>query len=260
MTAKTDSKTLSRERYARFAAGYVTSRTHAQGAELDRLVDIARPQPDWTVLDVATGGGHTALKFAPLVAHVVATDLTPAMLEKAEAFIADQGVRNVSFKVADAEDLPFDDGRFDLLTCRVAVHHFPEPLRFVRESARVLRAGGLLLVQDHTLPEDAATARYVDDFERLRDPSHNRAFRESEWVAMLEAQGFRVEHAEQVAKRHSFLAWAERQGCTPETIQRLVAMMEQAPPAALAWMRPRNWGTPQASFANDHLIIAGRNS
>ena len=98
----------------------------------------------------------------------------------------------------------------------------------------------------------------MDDFERLRDPSHNCAFRESEWVAMLEAAGFRVEHTEQVVKRHDFLTWAERQGCTSETIERLVSMMEEAPPAIVAWMQPRDWDTPQASFANDHLIIAGR--
>ena len=71
-----DSKSLSRKRYTRFAEGYVTSKTHAKGTELDRLVEIAQPQPDWVVLDVATGGGHTALKFAPLVAQVIATDIT----------------------------------------------------------------------------------------------------------------------------------------------------------------------------------------
>jgi hypothetical protein len=114
------------------------------------------------------------------------------------------------------------------------------------------------LVQDHTLPEDEAAARYVDDFERLRDPSHNRAFRQSEWVAMLEAAGFRVEHTERIVKRHEFLAWAGRQGCSPETIERLVSMLESASPAVLEWMQPHNWGTPLASFANDHIIVAGR--
>ncbi|MBN1934676.1 MAG: HAD-IA family hydrolase, partial [Anaerolineae bacterium] len=118
-----NSKTLSRGRFGQFAQRYVTSRSHAQGNDLNRLLDIAQPQPHWHVLDVATGGGHTALKFAPYVASVVASDLTPAMLDAAKAFITAQGAGNVQFKLADAEALPFDAATFDLVTCRIAPHH-----------------------------------------------------------------------------------------------------------------------------------------
>jgi hypothetical protein len=86
----------------------------------------------------------------------------------------------------------------------------------------VLKAGGLLLVQDHVLPEDEQAARYVDAFERLRDPSHNRAYAQTEWVDMFRTARLKVEHTEQIIKRHAFMPWAERQGCTPETIERLV--------------------------------------
>jgi ubiquinone/menaquinone biosynthesis C-methylase UbiE len=115
-----DSKKLSKERFGEFAAGYVTSKTHAKGSDLDRLIDIAQPRADWHALDIATGGGHTALKFAPHVARVVASDITPQMLEKAREFIQGQGVVNVTFKEADAENLPFEEAQFDLVTCRIA--------------------------------------------------------------------------------------------------------------------------------------------
>jgi ubiquinone/menaquinone biosynthesis C-methylase UbiE len=255
-----DSKTLSQERYTRYAQGYVTSKAHAKGSELERLVEIAQPQPDWTALDVATGGGHTALAFAPHVTQVVATDLTPKMLEKAEAHITGQGVTNVEFKLADAEGLPFDDEIFDLVTCRIAPHHFVDCAKFVQEGARVLKPGGLLLVQDHVLPDDEKAARAVDAFERLRDPSHNRAFDESEWQRMFKDARLTVEHSEQIIKRHEFIPWAERQGCTPEVIEQLTAMMQQAPAAARDWMQPQDWSTPEATFANHHIIIAGRKS
>ena len=253
-----DSKALSREQYTNHAQGYVTSKAHAKAAELARLVELAQPQPDWTVLDVATGGGHTALALAPHVAQVVATDLTPKMLETAEAHIAGQGATNVEFKLADAEDLPFDDGAFDLVTCRIAPHHFPDCAHFVQESTRVLRAGGLLLVQDHVLPGDEEAARAVDDFERLRDPSHNRAFDEGEWRSMFEDAGLDVEDTEQVIKRHAFIPWAERQGCTAQTISQLITMMQQAPSLAKEWMDPQDWATPEATFVNHHILIAGR--
>ena len=255
-----DSKALAQERFGKYSDGYVTSQTHARGQELDRLVEITRPEPDWTVLDVATGGGHTALMFAPHVARVVATDITPRMLEKAEGHITSQGAENVSFEPADAEDLPFEDEAFDLVTCRIAPHHFPDPSRFVLESARVLKPQGLLLVQDHALPEDAEAAGYINDFERLRDPSHYRACRESEWMTMFEAAGLAVEHTEQIVKVHKLYPWAERQGCTPEVVQRLVAMIKEAPELVTAWMEPNSWDTPDASFVNHHLIIAGRKS
>ena len=255
-----DSKTLSQERYTRYAQGYVTSKAHAKGSELERLVEIAQPQPDWTALDVATGGGHTALAFAPHVTQVVATELTPKMLEKAEAHITGQGVTNVEFKLADAEDLPFENETFDLATCRIAPHHFVDCAKFVQEGARVLKPGGLLLVQDHVLPDDEKAARAVDAFERLRDPSHNRAFDESEWQRMFKDARLTVEHSEQIIKRHEFIPWAERQGCTPEVIEQLTAMMQQAPAAARDWMQPQDWSTPEATFANHHIIIAGRKS
>jgi len=253
-----DSKALSKKRFNRFASRYVSSGTHAQAPELERLVEITKPQPDWVMLDVATGGGHTALRFAPLVKRVLAMDIAPAMLYAAETFINATGVKNVSFRLGDAEDLPFSDETFDLVTCRIAPHHFPDAFRFVKESTRVLKPGGRLLVQDHALPEDGAAARYIDAFERLRDPSHNRAFSESEWVEMFRAAVLTVEHTEQSMKRHEFQPWAERQACTPQVVAQLVQMVENAPEAVIDWMQPNDFGTPEAWFVNQHILIAGR--
>lgn len=254
-----NSKSLSRARYTQFAEGYVTSETHAKGSDLDRLLAIAQPQAAWQVLDIATGGGHTALKFAPHVAHVIASDLTPRMLEKARQFIvAGQGMRNVSFELADAEDLPLDEGRFDLVMCRIAPHHFPDAQRFLHECARVLKANGLLMLQDHVLPADEESARYVDAFERLRDPSHNRAFEAGEWIAMCQRAELTVEYSEQYIKRHDFQPWVRRQGNDGATVARLVQMMRDAPAIARDWMDPRDWESPAASFVNRHILIRAR--
>ena len=253
-----NSKNLSQQRYSKFADGYVTSQTHAKGHDLNRLVEIANPQPDWVVLDVATGGGHTALKFAPFVQKVIATDITPKMLAKAQVFITNQGIKNIEFKPADAENLPFDDETFDLVTCRIAPHHFPDCAQFVQEGARVLKPEGLLLVQDHLLPEDETAVRYVDDFERLRDPSHNRAYSQAEWLDMFTAAGFDVQHTEKVIKRHDFIAWTERQGCSSEIIKQLRELLTNAPKIATDWLMVENIMSAQASFANHHLLILGR--
>jgi ubiquinone/menaquinone biosynthesis C-methylase UbiE len=258
MKNREDSKSLSRLRYTKFGHGYVTSPTHAKGSELDRLLELAQPQADWIMLDVATGGGHTALRFAPHVARVIATDLTPRMIDVAQRFVLSQGISNVEFRLADAENLPFDPDTFDLVTCRIAAHHFPDPARFVREAARSLKSNGLLLIQDQVVPEDLPTADYVNAFERLRDPSHHRTLAESEWVAIFENAGFRLEHIEQIVKRHSFQQWTEIQGCSPNAIRKLKEMLLMAPSVAEAWLEPQDVGTPQASFVNRHILIAGR--
>src|SRR5690348_6640979 len=66
--------------YGSVGDAYVHSPTHAAGADLERLVEALAPKPDDRLLDIATGGGHVAKAFAPRVAEVVASDLTPQML------------------------------------------------------------------------------------------------------------------------------------------------------------------------------------
>jgi ubiquinone/menaquinone biosynthesis C-methylase UbiE len=247
----------SKERFARFADGYVTSQSHAKGSDLDLLVEIAKPQADWLVLDIATGGGHTALKFAPYVNRVIATDITPKMLSAAENFIHEQGVTNISFKPADAQDLPFEDDIFDLVTCRIAPHHFLDCAGFVQEASRVLKLGGTLVVQDHVLPEDKDAACYIDNFERLRDPSHNRAFNSDGWIRMFERAGLDVSYTQEITKRHQLYPWAERQGCSPQVIARLLHLLKEAPPMVAAWLQVQDPGLQTVSFVNHHILIAG---
>ena len=257
MKSDRESNSLVRARFGKYAKGYVTSQSHAGGYDLDRLVEIASPQAGWLVLDIATGGGHTALKFAPRVHQLIATDITPKMLSSAEKFIQAQGVTNITYQLADAEALPFEDHSFDLVTCRIAPHHFLDCARFVREGARVVKPGGILLVQDHVLPEDEPAARYIDSFERLRDPSHNRAFSQVVWKSMFVQAGLAVFHVQEITKRHQLLPWAERQGCTPEVIDHLNRMLVDASPGVADWLQVQDSGTHIASFVNHHILIAG---
>lgn len=251
-------KALNRERYARAAEKYVASPTHAKGMGLERLVELSEAQADWRVLDVATGGGHTALAFVPLVQEVIATDFTERMLHAAHDFIQGQGMDNVRFSGADAEQLPFMGNCFDLVTCRVAAHHFPDIFAFLREAERVLKPGGVLLVHDHVVSADERVARYVNAYEKLRDPGHARALPEYEWRGVFADANLIVEHTEQFTIQHEVLPWAKRQHCTDETIERLQVLLLRAPQAVQDWMQPQYAGTDYARYTDHHIILKGR--
>jgi ubiquinone/menaquinone biosynthesis C-methylase UbiE len=203
------SKSLVQEQFGKTAAFYLTHKPHAQGKSLDRMVELSQPQPDWLVLDVATGGGHVAYAFAPHVKRVWATDLTDEMVTQARAEAVKRGLTNIRTASAKAESLPFEDGTFDLVTCRIAPHHFDSIDAFLAESHRVLKPGGKLVLVDNVVT-DGPVGDYINGFERFRDPSHVRALSMSEWAQRLTAQGFAITHYETLQKRLTFGPWAGR--------------------------------------------------
>jgi ubiquinone/menaquinone biosynthesis C-methylase UbiE len=248
-------KAAAQARFSRFAQAYIYSERHASGPELARLVALAEPQPDWRVLDVATGGGHTARTFAPSVRQVIAADIAPVMLAAARA-TAPADLR-ILYTATDAERLAFASAIFDLVTCRIAPHHFPDVYAFVSECARVLKPGGRLLVQDLTVPEDDRAARYIDSFYRLRDPSHHRCYAEYEWRGLLLDAGLQVAHTETVTHLINLNDWAAQQACTPYVVERLHLLLYQAPAAVAQFLQPFAITTPDALYTQPHLIILG---
>ncbi|MCG8348289.1 MAG: class I SAM-dependent methyltransferase [Chloroflexales bacterium] len=199
------------DQFAPVASAYVTSATHAHGVDLGRMVELAAPSRHEHLLDVATGGGHTALIFAPHLRQVIASDLTPEMLKAARQHITSQQKTNVGYCQAAAEALPFANASFDLVTCRIAAHHFANVRSFVAEAARILRPGGRLLVSDHIGLEDHELDAFMDRFERWRDPSHVRAYSFTEWQAFCTTAGLHVIHTETDPREpYEFESWTAR--------------------------------------------------
>lgn len=203
--------TLVQSQFAPVASSYVTSTTHAQGSDLARLVALAAPTGTEHLLDVATGGGHTALAFAPHVRYAVASDLTLSMLVAARQHMHEQSQHNVAYCRAAAESLPFAADSFDLVVCRVAAHHFADIRAFVAESARILRPGGRLFVSDHIGLDDPDLDAFMDRFERWRDPSHVRSYTFTEWREFCAQAGLAVTHTEDYPwEPYDFPAWTAR--------------------------------------------------
>jgi SAM-dependent methyltransferase len=171
------------------AEAYRESEAHRQGRDLELFAEWAGGK---TVLDVASGGGHVAARLREAGSEVVTCDSAPGMKPDV---------------ICQAEDLPFADGSFDVITCRVAAHHFEDPAAAVREFARV--ASELVLVADNLFLGEAG-----EEADRLRDPTHVRNYSEDEWRGFFEQAGLEVADFEREEKRVELEPWLERSGCT----------------------------------------------
>lgn len=227
------------QQFGSAAGAYATSDVHARGESLSVLVEEVRPEPHWEALDVATGAGHCALAFAPLVREVTALDLTEPMLATALDLAAARGIRNVKARRADAEALPFATASFDLVTCRLAFHHFPAPDRAIAEMARVLRTGGCLGFTDNIVVQDQRAGTYYNDFERLRDPSHHEVLPMARLIELIESSGLFVTTVRRLSKEFEFESWCDRQNVSAPDRQRLLEMARQLPPGLAPLLAPR---------------------
>lgn len=176
---------------------YVDSPAHREGEDLDLIVAWAAGAE--TALDVGTGGGHVGRRLREAGLQVVTTDPAPGMKPDV---------------ICPAEHLPFADGSFDVVACRVAAHHFADVSAAMAEMARVARQA-VILVDNLFLSDDAEEA------DRVRDATHGRNLTEAEWRSEFEQAGLRVAEAERLDKSIEFEAWLVRSGCEGEEAERV---------------------------------------
>jgi SAM-dependent methyltransferase len=244
-----------RERFGARSADYRVSAVHAGGADLDRLIELVAPTPDDRALDVATGAGHVAVALARAGAAVTASDLTPGMLNEAGVNLAAHNL-TATLVLADAVDLPFAESSFDIVTARMAPHHFPNPRQFVAEVARVLRPGGRFGLEDQVAPAHPLAAAAINAFEKGRDPSHHRQLPIDEWTSLIEASGLVVRHAECFDKPIEFDWWTSIQNASAETRQAISAILANGPAEARDWYRPEFAADGLvARFRSPHLLL-----
>jgi ubiquinone/menaquinone biosynthesis C-methylase UbiE len=195
----------------RYGKSHILADTHdvAQG-----LQGVTRPE-DGTALDVATGGGHTALWLARNGWKVTVGDIAPRMLENAQKLCAEAGF-SIETRLFPAEEMPFADGSFDLITVRVAPHHFSSPAKFVQETARVLKRGGHFLLIDGSVPDDDSEAEeWLHRVEKWRDSSHGRFLSRKAWEDLARHAGLKVLRSGLHSRKQPDLEWYFETAATP---------------------------------------------
>jgi len=209
----------------RYGKSHILSDTQDVAAGLAGVA----PHRDGAALDVATGGGHTALWLARNGWNVTAGDIAPRMLDNARKLCAEAGFA-IETRLFPAEQMPFADGSFDLVTVRVAPHHFSSPAAFVRETTRVLRPGGHFLLIDGSVPDDdPETEAWLHDVEKWRDPSHGRLLSRKAWEKLAKAAELRIVRSELQAFKQPDLEWYfETAATSPENRQRVLDAVRTA--------------------------------
>lgn len=211
------------------AEHYGTGWSHADGPDLAWMVDALRPLPGDRAIDLGAGAGHATLSLAPHVASVDAIDPTPAMLAVAARLAAERGVANVTFTEASAQALPLPDGTFDVAVSRFSIHHWPDPVAGLSEAARVLRPGGRIVLVDLVAPEDARLDGFLNAVELLRDPTHGRSPRASDWRAALVAAGLEGDIVREWRFRHDTEDWLGRTAPAPWRAEAVRQLLREAP-------------------------------
>jgi ubiquinone/menaquinone biosynthesis C-methylase UbiE len=221
---------LVQRRFGATAQAYASSVTHSQGPDLEWIVEAATLTGKELVVDVATGTGFTAFALAPYANEVVGIDITMPMLEAAQRLAAERQVKNVRFLKGDALRLPLSSSSVDLVSCRHSAHHFSQVEQAIQEWLRVLKPGGKLVLADSISPEESELDAFINEIEVLRDPSHIRNYRVSEWLKMLNERGLTANVVREWSIPLDIRSWTQRMQTPEEDVERIILLCANASP------------------------------
>lgn len=245
--------TSSKEFFTRHAQGYAKSKGHASGPDLSALIDALDPKLFEVALDIATGTGFTAIELSRRVKSVVATDITEKMLEEARKLSSESKITNITFEFADAAKLPCANSSFDIVTSRRAVHHFTELRQFLKEASRVMKPRGRIGIADMSFPE--GTQVFFNRIEKLRDPSHVRAYTEVEWRRILKECGLKLTHLKMITYHATLGQWMYPVEIDGEKDAAVAMEWEKLDDKSRELLGARFESERVASFNRSHIVL-----
>lgn len=227
---------------------------------IEEKAAFAKPQAGDLVLDVACGPGALVLALAPRVRFARGMDLTPAMIRQARAFQAERAISNAAFECGEAEQLPYPDAAFDLVTCQCSFHHLPKPQLALKEMLRVMKPEGRMMLIDSLGPESDAKFELHNRIEKLRDPSHTFSLRLTTYLAMFEELNLEIARQRLKRRERSFNQWMLRAGLEPKQkrYQEIRQLVEEAIPSDAAGFAARPEGDDLTIFHNEGMFMLNR--
>jgi SAM-dependent methyltransferase len=178
------------DQFTKQAIPFTQNAAHSAELVVNRLYELNCLRKKDKVLDVACGSGLVSCELAKVAEHVTGIDITPAMLEQANLLRGQKNLDNIKYDIGDVYNLPYNDASFSLVVTRYSFHHFVDANKVLNEMNRVCIAKGRIVVIDATpSPEKVDVYNYL---EKLRDPSHVRAFTLAELEKMIEKAGLAI--------------------------------------------------------------------
>ena len=202
--------------FGRAAADYSSSPSHRNPEALDRMIRLIRPNREDVALDVATGAGHTAIRLAENTERVVAVDVTKEMLLQTGSAAIEKDLKNIDLLIEDVHHLSFKENTFDIVTSRIAPHHFAEIRIALKEMCDVLKPGGKLYIIDCSSRNDEETGRLINEIERLRDSSHVYAYSEGMWREFIGELPLAIDHLSVLKRQYRLQEWFDRMNTPSE--------------------------------------------
>ncbi len=189
------------------AMNYFESSDHKIGDDLDFCKRYFKGIKFNKLLDVATAAGHFSKVFKANLK--VVTDISINMLKVAKEKNA---LKNVV--LCNAEEMPFNNNVFDIVTCRIALHHFHYPSNFFKETYRVLKKNGFFVLIDNIVDIDEY---YLNKIELIRDKTHIKSLTVQEILSLADKK-FRLLSFKNIFKKHNFYEWATRLNPTQDNL------------------------------------------
>jgi ubiquinone/menaquinone biosynthesis C-methylase UbiE len=225
-------QSLVTEQFGNTANAYATSAVHSQGEDLKSLRRIAEGLVKPRILDLGCGAGHASFAVAPAAASVTAYDLSEQMLAVVAQGAKERTLDNVQTNKGAAEKLPFPDGAFDLVISRFSVHHWLDVPGALSEVHRVLTEKGRAVFVDVVSPESPLNDTTLQAVELLRDASHVRDYRVSEWGTMLAAAHFTHACTSNWRLIMVFDDWVARMRTPADRVKAIKSLFDSAPEEA----------------------------
>jgi ubiquinone/menaquinone biosynthesis C-methylase UbiE len=181
-----------KESFGKQASQFSKNHILSNEEQLNFIVNMGCIQEEEWVLDMGCGTGLLTRAIEQKTKRVVGLDLTHQMLEEAKLQSRKQG-KSILFLQGDGHQLPFLDGQFDCIMTRLTVHHFPQPLKILKELVRVLKPNGRLIISDIVANMDPQKQKKHNEVEQLRDPSHVKFLNETELQELIKKAGLEIQ-------------------------------------------------------------------